>query len=113
DPADNSGVLRYVRLEWTGGKVNDTNELNGIAFQGVGSGTVVEYVHVHGGDDDSIEWFGGTVNAKYLLATAPGDDGLDWTDGYTGKIQYAIVQQWPRVSSSDPNGIEADNRDQT
>jgi trimeric autotransporter adhesin len=113
DPADNSGTLKYVRLEWTGGKINDTNELNGIAFQAVGSGTTVDFVHVHGSDDDAFEWFGGTVNAKHLIATATGDDSFDWTDGYTGKIQYAIAQQWPRVSSADPNGIEADNRDKT
>ncbi|MET0285531.1 MAG: hypothetical protein ABW352_13710 [Polyangiales bacterium] len=109
DAADNSGTLKYVRLEFTGGKVNDTNELNGVAFQGVGNGTTVDYVHVHASDDDAFEWFGGTVNAKHLVATAPGDDGLDWVAGYTGKIQYAIVQQWTRVSSTDPTGIEADN----
>ena len=109
DAADNSGTLKYVRVEFTGGKVNATNELNGIAFQGVGNGTVVDFVHVHGSDDDAFEFFGGTVNAKHLVATASGDDGLDWVMGYTGKIQYAIVQQWPRVSSNDPNGIEADN----
>jgi len=109
DDADSSGTLRYVRVEFTGGKVNATNELNGIAFQGAGSGTTVEYVHAHGSDDDAFEFFGGTVNAKYLVATAYGDDGLDWVMGYRGKIQYAVVQQWARVSSNDPNGIEADN----
>lgn len=109
DEADNSGVLKYVRLEFTGGKVNATNELNGVAFQGVGNGTVVDFVHVHASDDDAFEFFGGTVNAKHLVATATGDDGLDWVMGYRGKIQYAVVQQWMRVSSNDPNGIEADN----
>jgi hypothetical protein len=109
DAADSSGTLKYVRLEFSGGKVNDTNELNGIAFQGVGNGTTVDYVHVHATDDDAFEWFGGTVNAKHLVATAFGDDGLDWVAGYNGKIQYAVVQQWTRVSSSDPTGIEADN----
>lgn len=109
--ADNSGTLQYVHLEWTGGKISDTQELNGVAFQGVGSGTKVDHVHVHGSDDDAFEWFGGTVNAKHLVATATGDDGLDWTDGYRGKIQFAVVQQWAYQSSPHPHGIEADNND--
>lgn len=109
DAADNSGVLRYVRIEFGGGKQNPTNELNGLALQGVGSGTELDYLHIHANDDDGIEFFGGTVNASHVVVTAFGDDGIDWTSGWTGKLQYAIVQQWSRVSSSDPNGIEADN----
>ena len=81
DPNDNSGVLRYVCLEYAGIEFSADNELNGIAFQGVGSGTVVEYVQVHMNQDDGIEMFGGTVNLKYVLVTGARDDSFDWTDG--------------------------------
>ena len=69
DPNDSSGVIRYVRVEWAGIEFSPDNELNGIAFQGVGSGTVVEHVQVHFNQDDGIEMFGGTVNIKYALVT--------------------------------------------
>jgi len=109
DAADNSGTIKYVRIEFGGGKQNAKNELNGLALQGVGSGTTIDYVHIHANDDDGIEFFGGTVNVSHIVVTGYGDDGIDWTSGWTGKLQYALVQQWSRVSSSDPNGIEADN----
>jgi hypothetical protein len=105
--ADNSGVLKYVRVEYGGWQINSETELNGIGFYGVGSGTTVEYVQVHRNSDDGIEFFGGSVNAKYLLVTGCEDDSIDWTEGYTGKIQYAIVQQYPGFGD---RGIEADNR---
>lgn len=103
---DNSGVLQYVRVEFGGQQITSDNELNGIAFQGVGSGTVVDHVQVHMSKDDGVEFFGGTVNAKHLIITGAGDDSIDWTDGWTGKLQYAIVQQY---SDDGDNGIEADN----
>jgi hypothetical protein len=117
DAADDSGVLKYVRLEFTGGKVDDKNELNGLALQGVGNKTVLDYIHIHAGDDDAIEFFGGTVNAKHLVLTAYADDGIDWTDGWVGKVQFAVAQQWdytnPGSGTNDAaNGIEADNNDQ-
>ena len=109
DPNDNSGVLRYVRVEYAGIEFSPENELNGIAFQGVGRGTVVDYVQVKHNKDDGVEFFGGTVDAKHLVLTSIGDDSLDYTFGWTGRVQYAVIQQ----SGDDAdNGIEADNNDQ-
>lgn len=106
DPNDNSGVLRYVRVEFAGIEFSPDNELNGIAFQGVGSGTVVEYIQVHYNQDDGIEFFGGTVNAKYLYCSGIRDDSFDWTDGWTGKGQFWVAQQH---GDDADNGFEADN----
>ncbi|MCB9679850.1 MAG: hypothetical protein H6733_00135 [Alphaproteobacteria bacterium] len=106
DDGDDSGVLKYVRVEFAGTLVNDQNELNGIAFQAVGSGTEVDFVHAHRCADDGMEFFGGTVEAKHLIITGTGDDGLDWTDGWRGKVQYAVVQHF---ADDGDNGIEADN----
>ncbi len=106
DDADSSGTLRYVRVEFAGTLISPDNELNGIAFQGVGSGTTVDYVQVHMNADDGVEFFGGAVNAKHILVTALGDDGIDWTDGWRGKLQFGIVQQG---SDAGDNGLEADN----
>lgn len=107
---DDSGTLNYVIVEYAGARLTNTDELNGIAFQGVGSGTDVDYVQVHNNLDDGIEWFGGTVNARHVAITGAGDDSLDWTDGWTGKLQFAAVRSTV-PSSDDPRGIEADNRD--
>ena len=106
NPADNSGVLRYIRIEYAGIEFSADNELNGIAFQGVGSGTVVEHVQVHMNQDDGIEMFGGTVNLKYALVTGARDDSFDWTDGWTGKGQFWVAQQY---GDDADNGFENDN----
>jgi len=95
DPADDSGVLRYVRIEWAGEVVGEDDELNGLTLGGVGNGTTLEYIQVHGGSDDGIEFFGGTVNAKYLVVSDVEDDSIDWDFGYTGKIQYVVIRQGP------------------
>jgi hypothetical protein len=106
DPNDNSGTLRYVRVEYAGTEFSPDNELNGIAFQGVGRGTTVDHVQVKHNKDDCVEFFGGTVDVKHLLVTSCGDDSIDWVLGWIGRVQYAIVQQ----SGDDAdNGIEADN----
>ncbi len=105
-PTDSSGTLKYVRVEFAGNKVDDQNELNGIAFQGVGSGTTIEHIHVHRCDDDGVEFFGGTANAKWVLVTGVGDDGFDWTDGWSGSVQWLAVQNF---GTTEGNGIEADN----
>lgn len=107
NPADNSGVLKYVVVSYAGSNVDPENQLNGIAFQGVGSGTDVEYVQVHNNLDDGIEFFGGTVSARYVVLTGNADDSLDWTDGWQGNIQYLYIEQ----SDSGDNLIEADNRE--
>ena len=109
-PADDSGQLFYTRVEYAGVRLTNEDELNGIAFQGVGSGTEVDYVQVYNNLDDCFEWFGGTVNASHLVANGCGDDSIDWTDGWTGSVQYAIVYPGENDLSDDPRGIEADNQ---
>jgi hypothetical protein len=104
--ADNSGALVYVRVEYAGTEFSPDNELNGIAFQGVGSGTLVDFVQVHMNLDDGIEMFGGTINLKHLVLTNIGDDSLDQTDGWRGSAQYVVVQQ--RGDDAD-RGFEWDN----
>jgi hypothetical protein len=106
DDADSSGVLRYVRVEFAGNPITPDNELNGIAFQGVGSGTTIDHVQVHMAADDGVEFFGGTASFKHVLITGVADDALDWTDGWRGKGQFVVVQQYEDAGD---NGIEADN----
>ncbi|MEJ2532927.1 MAG: hypothetical protein P8Y92_14120, partial [Halioglobus sp.] len=106
-PNDSSGVLQYVVVSYAGSNVDPENQLNGIAFQGVGSGTTVEHIQVHNNLDDGVEFFGGTVSAKYVALTGNADDSLDWTDGWTGNIQYLYIEQ----TDSADNAIEADNRE--
>jgi hypothetical protein len=108
-PHDSSGVLKYVRVQFGGFRINDEDELNGIAFQGVGDGTVVDYVQVHANEDDGMEFFGGTVNAKHLVLTNIKDDSLDWTHGWNGKVQYLVIKQDPDAINDKERGIEADN----
>lgn len=103
---DDSGILRYVRVEFGGDKINEEKEFNGITLNAVGSGTLIEYVQIHKNNDDGIEFFGGTANVKYLVVTGAGDDSIDWTYGYQGMIQYALVIQ-DDVDAD--RGIEADN----
>ncbi len=108
--SDNSGTLRYVRIEWAGIAAEPGSEINGLTLGGVGSGTTLEYIQVSYGNDDAYEFFGGTVNAKYLVSYATSDDDLDFDFGYTGKIQYAVVQRRPEIADTDAgNGVEADN----
>lgn len=110
DPADNSGTLRYVRIEWAGIAAEPGSEINGLTLGGVGSGTTLEHIQVSYGNDDAYEFFGGTVNAKYLISYATSDDDYDFDFGYTGKIQFAIAQRRPEIADSDAgNGVEADN----
>ena len=92
DNEDNSGTLRYVRVMHGGFEIAPDNELNGITFGGVGSGTTVEYVQVHKNADDGVEFFGGAVNAKYLTFTGVQDDSVDWDNGYQGKLQFVLVK---------------------
>ena len=105
---DNSGRLRYVQVRYPGFEVSTGNELNGITLAGVGSGTTVERIQVHNSSDDGIEWFGGTVNARYIVITGADDDSLDTDFGYKGANQYVIVVQraggGDRIIEADTNG---------
>lgn len=85
---DNSGILRYVSIRHGGTNIGDGNEINGLTFGGVGSGTTVEHVEVISNADDGFEFFGGTVNCKYLVAAYCGDDAFDYDEGYRGNGQF-------------------------
>ncbi|MCB0480273.1 MAG: multidrug transporter [Flavobacteriales bacterium] len=106
DASDNSGILRYVRVEYTGNAINSEKEHNGITFNGVGNGTVVSHCQAYFGNDDGFEWFGGTVNCSNLVAIGCKDDSFDWTYGYTGSLTYLYAKQ---ASDEGDRGIEADN----
>jgi hypothetical protein len=90
---DDSGVLRYVRIEYAGYEISLDNELNALTLNAVGNGTDIEYVQAHYGDDDGIEWFGGTVDVKYAVVTGSDDDSFDFSTGWRGRGQFWIVQQ--------------------
>lgn len=110
DAADNSGVLKYVRIEYAGYAFLPDKEINGLTFGGVGNGTVVDYVQVSYANDDSFEWFGGTVNCSHLIAYKGLDDDFDTDNGYSGKIQFAIGARDPLIADvSGSNAFESDN----
>ncbi|HET6512229.1 MAG TPA: hypothetical protein VFH43_08560, partial [Candidatus Kapabacteria bacterium] len=109
-PADNSGVLKYVRIEFPGIALSPNNELNGLTFGAVGSGTEVDHVQVSYSGDDSYEWFGGNVSAKYLIAHRCVDDDWDTDFGWSGNLQFGVSLRDPQVADiSGSNGIESDN----
>lgn len=111
DPADNSGVLRYVRIEYAGIAIQQDREINSLTLCAVGSGTVVENVQASFGGDDSFEFFGGTVNCKNLIAFKGTDDDFDFEFGYTGNIQFALSVKDATIADAAgaSNGIECDN----
>jgi len=107
--------LKYVRIEYAGKAVNPGDEVNGLSLYGVGNGTTIDYVQVVRGLDDAFEFFGGTVNAKHLVAYNCADDDFDLDDGYRGKIQYAISIKDPKFTDAKgttgdvSNNFEVDN----
>ncbi|MCA9491073.1 MAG: serine/threonine protein kinase [Myxococcales bacterium] len=105
---DDSGVLRYVRIEHAGTVLAPNNETNGLTLAGVGRGTEVDHVEVYASGDDCFEWFGGTVEASHLVCVDPGDDGVDIQFGFVGRIDNVVV--WDRTGSADDrDGVEIDN----
>jgi hypothetical protein len=107
---DNSGTLSYVRVEFAGVEYSQDNEINGITFGSVGSGTTVDHVQVSYSGDDSFEWFGGTVNATHLIAFRGWDDDFDTDNGFSGKVQFALAVRDPETGDkSASNGFESDN----
>jgi hypothetical protein len=110
NPADNSGILRYVRIEYAGYAFLPDKEINGLTMGGVGSQTIIDYVQVYRANDDSFEWFGGTVNCKHLIAYKGLDDDWDVDNGYSGKVQFGISLRDSSVADiSGSNGFEVDN----
>ena len=121
DNNDNSGTLRYVRIEFAGFDISNGagQELNTLSSYAVGRGTTYEYIQSMAGLDDSFEWWGGAVDGRYLVSYESGDDHFDWTEGYQGRNQFLIALQTQRLNpepgtgtfSSDPRGFEGDGCD--
>jgi hypothetical protein len=108
--AASSGTLRYVRIEFPGVAITPNNEINGLTMAGVGSGTKIEYVQISYSGDDAFEWFGGNVNAKYLVAHRTWDDDFDTDFGFSGKVQFGVALRDPKINDqSASNGFESDN----
>jgi hypothetical protein len=108
DPNDDSGILRYVRIEYSGVEIGPNNEVNGLTLAGVGRSTIIDFVQVRNTKDDCFEFFGGTVDARHLICQNPGDDGFDFDLGYQGRLQYLLMLEDPAVTDGS-NGIEVDN----
>lgn len=110
---DNSGILRYIRVEYAGYKFTSEKECNGFTFYAVGNGTTIDHLEAYKGSDDGYEWFGGTVNAKYLLSVSNSDDSFDWTEGWCGKGQFFVAYQEDQSTLGYACDclIEADNYD--
>jgi len=110
NPADNSGILRYVRIEYAGYAFLPDKEINGLTFGGVGSNTVIDNVQVSYANDDSYEWFGGTVNCKHLISFRTLDDDFDTDNGFSGKVQFGISLRDSAVADiSKSEAFESDN----
>ncbi len=100
---DNSGSITYLRIEYTGYAYTSTKEFNGVSLFGVGSGTTFQYVQANHNGDDGIEFFGGTVNGKYLISTDSDDDSIDFADGWQGTGEYWFIKNTAKA------GIEGSN----
>lgn len=113
NPDDNSGIIKYVRIEFAGIAFETDKEINGLTLAGVGRGTQIEYVQVSYIGDDAFEWFGGTVNVKHIIAYRALDDDFDTDNGFSGFVQYGIGFRDPNIAdqsaSSSSNGFESDN----
>lgn len=109
--ADNSGELQYVRIEFPGIPFVTDKEINGLTLGGVGSATTIDHIQVYRSGDDAFEWFGGTVNAKYLVSAFTWDDDFDTDYGYLGMVQYAVALRDSAIADpgSGSNGFESDN----
>jgi len=102
--------MKYVRIEFAGYAFATDKEINGLTFGGVGKGTTIDYIQVSFANDDSFEWFGGTVNAKHLIAFSGLDDEFDTDYGFSGFVQYIVGLRDPAIADiSKSNGFESDN----
>ncbi len=110
NPADNSGVLRYVRIEYAGYAFLPDKEINSLTLAGVGNQTIIDHIQVSYANDDAFEFFGGTVNASHLIAYHTLDDDFDTDAGYTGNLQFGIVLRDSSAADiSKVEGFESDN----
>ena len=101
---DNSGIIKYVRIEYSGGAADAASENNGFSFYGVGNGTTIDYIQAFEGADDGVEFFGGTVNASHISVVGAQDDSVDWTEGFTGTLTDVYIEH----RQSHDKGIEGD-----
>lgn len=109
-PADNSGIITYVRIEYAGYAYQPDKEINSLTMAAVGSGTQIDHVQTSFGKDDSFEWFGGTVNCKYLIAFKGQDDDFDTDNGYSGYVQFGIGLRDSLIADiSKSEAFESDN----
>ena len=107
---DNSGSMQYVRIEYAGYPINPNQELNGLTFGSVGSGTTISYIQVTYANDDSYEWFGGTVKCDHLIAYKGIDDDFDTDNGFSGSVQFGLAIRDANIADqSGSNGFESDN----
>lgn len=110
DDNDNSGIYKYIRVEFAGYPFDTDKEINAVTFGSVGRGTVVDHIQVSYSNDDSFEWFGGTVNCSNLIAYKGWDDDFDTDNGFSGHIQFCLSVRDPRIAdTSQSNGFESDN----
>lgn len=107
DDSHDCGTIAYTRIEYAGYLFGDNNELNGLTLGGCGSGTTLHHIQVIDGLDDGIEFFGGTADLSYAVVTNPGDDGVDWDEGFRGRMQFIVVEM-ETPNSSDPRAFEWD-----
>ena len=104
EQTDDSGILRFVRIEFAG-----SNDSDGLSLRGVGAMTTVDFVQIHRGGDDGVQFDGGQVDVRHVVITGAADDSIDWNFGWRGRGQYVVVQQWPDAAD---NAIQADNNEQ-
>lgn len=104
---DNSGTLKYVRVEYSGAQINDDKQFNGFSFYGVGTGTTLEYLQSYKGQDDGFEFFGGTANISYVVSTGSGDDSFDFAEGWIGTANELYLEHIAGMVQD--KGIEGDN----
>ncbi len=110
DEDDDSGTLKYVRIEFGGFNFVSDREFNNLTLCGVGAGTEIDYVQLHAGNDDGIELFGGTVDVKHIVSSQNRDDGFDTDNGWQGRGQFIVIQDVnPDATREASNGYESDN----
>lgn len=106
-PNESSGIVRFMQVRYAGYVFAPNRELNSFTFAGVGAGTTLEYLQSYKGGDDGVEFFGGTANVRYFIDSCGGDDAIDWDEGYTGKMQFALLNQ--RGCTGEDHGFELAN----